>query len=72
MKKAQGTPSALPVFSVDSVEDAESLKILCCRKLYQERRYVLNVESGFANSIETMDSATIYLARAYERMKGAK
>lgn len=70
MKKRQGTPMALPVFSVATVEEAESLKIMSCKKTYPPNsRHVINHESGFDQTIESFDQVTVYLAKLYERMK---
>lgn len=67
MKRKQGTPMALPAFSVDSIEDAEALKMLTCRKTYPPHsRYVINVESGFVvGDPDSMERATEYLEERY-------
>ena len=70
MKKRQGTPNALPVFSVATVKEAEDLKILACKATYPPNiRYIINPDSGFDQTIECFDQVTRYLAKMYERMK---
>ena len=60
---------ALPVFSVDSVEEAKKIQTLACR-LTNDGRYVINSNSGFVMStVETMNNATEYLEKMYTIIK---
>lgn len=73
--KGKGSPArprkctALPLFTVHSVQDAEELKQLACRKTYPPNsRYIINDSSGFNGELESMEKASEYLYRCYEAM----
>lgn len=60
---------SLPVFSVNTLEEAEDLKLLCCRRTYPpDSRYVINVESGFNGDVKSLDDVATYLEERYERV----
>lgn len=69
--------AALPVFSVDTVEEAKLIQVTLCRKQYGtdpaypgERRswYVLN---EFGGELEDLDKVTADMEACYEKIRGA-
>ena len=63
-------PQALPVTSVDTLEDAEALVIRTCKRSYDDSRYLINGESGFRHgNYHTIERVGHYLERNYEEMR---
>lgn len=59
-------PNALPVYSIDSVDDAEMLQtILCCTA--NDGRCVLSKYAGTALEFEQLKEVGKYLDAAYRR-----
>lgn len=63
-------PSALPVFSVETEEEADQLITLCCSKGWHSNRY--GVPHVLQFSIENFDAVAAHLAKGYGHLTRVK
>jgi hypothetical protein len=69
MQEAKKYPMALPVMSVESLEEADDLRMLTCSKVPREDRFVISWNSGFVRSdVDSMDVAANWLNELYQRV----
>ena len=68
-------PSALPVFTTDTVEEAESLQILFCSLAYRgelKGRYIVQSVNQSGGQIEALFALQKQMVKAYKKLKGKK
>jgi hypothetical protein len=65
VKERRQYPDALPFFTTDTVEEAESMRVLMCR-LHYDGRYIANEFGGCVTDIPKLAAE---FEKHYERMK---
>jgi hypothetical protein len=60
--------SALPVFTTDTMEDAEYLRILTCRHMW-DGRWVMSLSEFVKSDVSTLPAVTGKLEEFYTRYK---
>jgi hypothetical protein len=68
-RREDPSPHALPVFSVDTLEEAKHFEVYCIHMYDGRMRWTPGFGGWVPGDVDTLDGVTEFMRNEYERMK---
>ena len=65
-------PSALPVYSVDTLEEAKILQVRLCKLSYDGKTYMIKLPEDPIEAVDSLPALSDFFNGAYCYMKGKR